>query len=229
MFDELDLILLNKAFDGPMQMALDEVLLRSVLRPTLRIYAWGAACVTFGYFQKVAEVRQTHPEIPLVRRWTGGGMVEHGNDLTFSLMVPKGDPVSALPPAHFYKKLHARVAGWLNSAMATTVPAGIPAVRLAGVGDLLTGPSCFSAPAPDDLLMGGNKILGGAQRRSNSALMYQGSLQGVGHLGSLLDPVGLSQSLGGTVSNAEVRPSIEREAADLAKVRYSSVEWNERR
>ena len=232
MFDELDLILPKEALDGPMQMALDEVLLRSVVTPTLRIYAWDAPCVSFGYFQKEREVRQTHPEMPLVRRWTGGGMVEHGEDLTFSLMIPKGDPAGALPPAHFYKELHARVAGWLNSLTAPAASAaltGIPAVRLAGDGDLLAGPSCFSAPAADDLLLEGKKILGGAQRRSGGALLYQGSLQGVGHLGLLLNPEGLPQSLGGIVSKVELAPAIQREAEELARVRYASVEWSERR
>ena len=228
-FDELDLILPKEALNGPMQMALDEVLLRSVLKPTLRIYAWDASCVSFGYFQKEREVRQTHPEMPLVRRWTGGGMVEHGEDLTFSLMIPKGDPAGALPPAHFYKELHARVAEWLNSATAPAAPARIPAVRLAGDGDLLAGPSCFSAPAADDLLMGGRKILGGAQRRSGGALLYQGSLQGVGHLGVLLNRGGLAQSLSGIVSKVELAPALQREAEQLAKVRYASVEWSERR
>ena len=229
MFNELDLILPKEAFDGPMQMALDEVLLRSVVWPTLRIYAWETPCVSFGYFQRVAEVRQTHPSIPLVRRWTGGGMVEHGKDLTFSLMVPKREAVAALPPARFYKELHARLAGWLNSETSDAEPMGIPAVRLAGEGDLSAGPSCFSAPAADDLLMEGKKILGGAQRRSGGALLYQGSFQGVGHPDSLLNRGGLPQSLGGIVSNVGVGSSLWSEAADLAKVRYASMEWNERR
>jgi lipoate-protein ligase A len=212
-----------------MQMALDEVLLRSVANPTLRMYTWDAPCVSFGYFQKAREVRQTHPEMPLVRRWTGGGMVAHGKDLTFSLMVPKGDPVAALPPARFYKELHVRVAGWLNSCTARAAASGIPSVRLAGEGDLLAGPSCFSAPAADDLLMEGKKILGGAQRRSGGALLYQGSLQGVGHLGLMTQLASLSQSLGDLVSNAEVAPALMLDAEQLAQVRYASQEWAERR
>jgi lipoate-protein ligase A len=212
-----------------MQMAVDEVLLRSVASPTLRIYSWDAPCVSFGYFQKIRGVRLTYPNESLVRRWTGGGMVEHGKDLTFSLLIPAGDPVAALPPARFYKELHVRMAGWLNSCTTCVAASGIPSVRLAGEGDLLPGPSCFSAPAADDLLMEGRKILGGAQRRSGGALLYQGSLQRVGYLGLLSQLTSLSQSLGDLVTHVEVAPALMKEAEQLSEVRYASEEWAERR
>ena len=59
MFDSLDLILPDEAHDRSMQMALDEVLLGAVFRPTLRISRWSAPCVTFGYFQSFAAVRHS--------------------------------------------------------------------------------------------------------------------------------------------------------------------------
>jgi lipoate-protein ligase A len=210
-------------------MAVDEMLLHSVSSPTLRIYSWDAPCVSFGYFQKLREVRLTYPNGPLVRRWTGGGMVEHGKDLTFSLTIPIGDPIASLSPAFFYKELHARMAGWLNRCATLALPAGSPNIRLAGDGDLIEGPSCFSAPAADDLLMEGRKILGGAQRRSGGALLYQGSLQGMDHLGLLSHLTSLSQSLSDLVTIAEVAPALMMEAEQLAQVRYASSEWAERR
>lgn len=210
-------------------MAVDEMLLRSVVSPTLRIYSWDAPCVSFGYFQKLREVRLTHPNGPLVRRWTGGGIVEHGEDLTFSITIPSGDPIASLSPSRFYKELHVRVAEWLNRCATFALPGGSFNVRLAGDGELIDGPSCFSAPAVDDLLMEGRKILGGAQRRSAGALLYQGSLQRVGHLGLLSHLTSLSQSLGDLVTNVEVAPALMKEAEQLAEVRYASKDWAERR
>ncbi len=222
MFDKLDLMLGREAFDGPMQMALDEILLKQVALPMLRIYRWEAPCVTFGYFQKIDEVCATYPSLPVVRRWTGGGMVEHGKDLTFSLMIPKGDPCATMPPADFYRKLHGRLAVSL-AKMASS------AIRLAGEGDLRVGPSCFSAPAADDLLLGGEKILGGAQRRSAGALLYQGSLQGMGVFSILPDPMVLALSLSSTVAGWNLIPSLKQEALNLAESRYCRPEWNGRR
>jgi len=229
MFDKLNLILPVEAFGGPMQMALDEVLLRSMCRPTLRIYRWGAPCVSFGYFQKLAEVHRSHPNTPLVRRWTGGGMVEHGNDLTFSLLVPRGHPAAISSPAAFYKELHNLIAGGLNRSLVASEPFAHSRIRLAGEGDLLSGPFCFSAPAPNDLLLGGRKILGGAQRRSEGALLYQGSIQGIRHQEEAMFAENLAQSLSALVSKTELSPSDVVKAQDLSKVRYSSDEWTKRR
>ena len=222
MFDKLDLMLAGEAFDGSIQMALDEILLRQVTLPMLRIYRWEAPCVTFGYFQKIEQVRATYPALPVVRRWTGGGMVEHGKDLTFSLVIPKGDPCATMPPVDFYRTLHGHLAVSLSKMTSS-------AIRLAGEGDLRVGPSCFSAPAPDDLLLSGEKILGGAQRRSAGALLYQGSLQGMGGFSMLPDPKVLALALSSTIAGRNLMPTLKQEALDLAESRYRRSEWNGRR
>lgn len=219
MVDELELLLPEEAFDGPMQMALDEVLLRQAALPLLRIYRWEAPCVTFGYFQRHEEVRGAFPGVPVVRRWTGGGMVEHGEDLTFSLLIPKGHPAGELPPSGFYRDLHGALAGWLASTLSAEI-------RLAGEEERQAGPSCFTAPACDDLLLGGRKILGGAQRRCAGALLYQGSLQGVGQP---VDPVGMSRFLGRTLVERKLPREVVEEAKSLAERRYRVEEWTCRR
>ncbi|MFZ0615560.1 MAG: hypothetical protein WAN16_03820 [Chthoniobacterales bacterium] len=220
MFDSLDLILPDEAHDGPMQMALDEVLLGAVVRPTLRIYRWSSPCVTFGYFQSFTAVREAYPTLPLVRRWTGGGMVEHGKDLTFSLMLPKETKAASMPPAFFYRELHRRLASWLAEVVSSEV-------RLAGREDILSGPACFSAPAGDDLLLSGQKILGGAQRRSAGALLYQGSLQRLEVLP--LDCLAMARSLSTRVTHQVIVSAHKEESNLLAERRYRSNEWILRR
>jgi lipoate-protein ligase A len=228
-FETLDLIFPHGKHDGPMQMALDEVLLGSVARPTLRIYNWSAPSVTFGYFQKIEEVRKTYPDLPPVRRWTGGGMVEHGEDLTFSLMIPRTEYAASISPALFYKELHGGIAAWLSEELGSEV-------RLAGQAEIRSGTSCFIAPACDDLLLGGKKILGGAQRRSAGALLYQGSLQGARRWEcvetAFSEPEGVPEmafALGRAVKFMEVSPHLLGEAEKLAEIRYRSRKWLERR
>jgi len=228
-FEKLEVIPPGEAFDGAMQMALDEVLLHSIGSPTLRIYRWAAPCVTFGYFQKIGEVLKAYPGVPVTRRWTGGGMVEHGVDLTFSLMVPKTEPSAARPPAIFYRELHGCLASWIVSKSSSRLAGSI---RLAGEGDQLSGSSCFTAPARDDLLLEGNKILGGAQRRNRGCLLYQGSLQGnlcgvQSH--GFFDPVIMAGYLSASVSGASLAGSVIEAASELAAVRYRSHQWNGRR
>ena len=169
MFQQLDLLFSITSLAGPEQMALDEVLLRTIEKPTLRIYRWKGPCVTFGYFQKAAEVRKVFPQQVLVRRWTGGGMVQHGDDITFSLIVPAREPAGKMAPALFYEALH--------KAMASALQAHQILARLATCDDVAKGEACFEAPALHDLLLENKKILGGAQRRAAGSLLYQGSLQ----------------------------------------------------
>ena len=222
MFEELELMLPEEGFDGPMQMAIDETLLREVSSPMLRIYRWVAPCITFGYFQRLSEVRLSVPDLPAVRRWTGGGIVEHGKDLTFSLMIPRSDRCATMPPAHFYRELH----GLLAVALSRCVPS---VVRLAEKGDLRAGEACFSAPAADDLIMAGEKILGGAQRRSAGALLYQGSLQGVNGFFALSDPGDLASALSSHVVRRPLQSALKQGALKLAENRYRRSDWNGRR
>jgi lipoyl(octanoyl) transferase len=223
MFEAMNLLLPKDAFDGPMQMALDEVILARVSLPTLRIYRWTAPCVTFGYFQNYGEVRMTHPLMTLVRRRTGGGIVEHGSDVTFSLMIPRVYEAARISPSLFYQRLHHALAKFLSRS-------GEKEVRLAGEEEVLSGPSCFSAPAMDDLLCQGKKILGGAQCRTAGALLYQGSLQG---MRALEEKEGFfrefAKSLSERISEISLEASLVEDAIVLAQSRYASAQWNERR
>jgi lipoate-protein ligase A len=226
MFNRLDLILPQESFDGPMQMALDEVLLKSSSSPLMRFYRWSEPCVSFGYFQKFTQVRALHPGLPLVRRWTGGGVVEHGRDLTFSLMIPRGESMAGIAPSLFYARLHHALGKVLENFYREKV-------TLAGDGDVRSGDSCFSAPAHDDLLWKGRKILGGAQRRSDGALLYQGSLQNM--TSSLTgDQVSqlvfsLARAVGENISIMTIDAFQINESEALSQNRYGSDAWNQRR
>ena len=101
------------AFDY--NMALDEALLESAPelgRPVLRFYGWTEPAASFGYSQRWAEIEKLTVLRPLVRRPTGGGLVPHDKDWTYSLVFP---------PEHFWYRLKAaesyrRVHEWLRDA-----------------------------------------------------------------------------------------------------------------
>src|SRR5207253_2699926 len=70
-------------------MAVDETLYLAAERPVLRSYRWARPSVSFGYFTPWKEVAMRYAGRDLVRRWTGGGIVEHGQDFTYSLVYPR--------------------------------------------------------------------------------------------------------------------------------------------
>ena len=150
-------------------MAADEAVF-ALLEPgqaVLRHYRWLGRAASFGYSQSLADARSEAPGFDLVRRWTGGGVVRHDADWTFSLAVSRVNPFAGLRAQESYCAIHGAVAGALAG----------PA-RLAGAADVRGGLSCFSAPALDDIMApGGLKICGGAQRRTRAGILHQGSIQ----------------------------------------------------
>ncbi|MGA2788948.1 MAG: hypothetical protein ABSF60_15620 [Verrucomicrobiota bacterium] len=159
-------------------MALDEALLEAVSRlgrPVLRFYGWTEPAATFGYFQKNAEVgRATHLR-PLIRRPTGGGIVPHDADWTYSLVFPPGHEWHALKAEASYRRVHE----WIQSAFAklnvTTELA--PHSRKSAIRHPQSAIGCFVGHEKFDLLWKGKKIAGAAQRRNKLGLLIQGSVQ----------------------------------------------------
>jgi lipoyl(octanoyl) transferase len=158
--------------DYAFNMALDEALLQGVSRlgrPVLRFYSWTEPAASFGYFQRYAEVEQMTRLRPLVRRPTGGGLVPHDADWTYSAVFPPGDEWYRLHATESYRRIHE----WIRAAFA----------RLALATDLAPACSktlpgqCFQGHEMHDLLWRGGKLAGAAQRRTRDGLLIQGSVQ----------------------------------------------------
>jgi len=158
--------------DAAHNMAVDEVLLESMpqlQRPVLRFYGWTEPAASFGYFQKFAEVERLTHLRPLIRRPTGGGIVPHDSDWTYSLAFPTNHEWYALRAIDSYRSVHE----WLQAAFAKL---GV-ATEVASCC-LKSGPGqCFLGHEQSDLLWQGRKIAGAAQRRTRQGLLIQGSIQ----------------------------------------------------
>lgn len=95
-------------------MAIDEALFETAKIPSIRFYRWNSPALSFGYFGKFADVADYAAERDLVRRWTGGGIVFHGDDLTYSIMIPAQDAVFAQSSAFIYAAIHSALRDVLN-------------------------------------------------------------------------------------------------------------------
>jgi len=87
-------------------MAIDEALLEMAKVPSLRFYQWKSIALSFGYFGNFADVAGYATKRDLVRRWTGGGIVFHGDDLTYSIIIPATEPAFGESPKSIYEKIH---------------------------------------------------------------------------------------------------------------------------
>ena len=158
------------AFDY--NMGLDEALLNGAPElglPVLRFYGWTVPAASFGYSQKYVEIEKLTMLRPLVRRPTGGGLVPHDADWTYSLVFPPTHEWYGVKAVESYRRVHE----WLRGAFArmnisTTLS---PKRQKEILGQ------CFLGAEKDDLLWHGRKIAGAAQRRSRNGLLIQGSVQ----------------------------------------------------
>lgn len=158
------------------QMALDETLAQT--RPEaflLRFFRWAGPAATFGYAQRFREVERALPPgigAACTRRPTGGGIVPHLDDLTFSCVFPAG---GVLRHGAIYRRLHAAILGGLHGlglqARLSAAPGGHAPHGPAGATQ------CFLQPVEQDILTDSGKVLGGAIRRYRDTVLYQGSLQ----------------------------------------------------
>src|SRR5580700_6456322 len=157
MFTRLIWVIDETPHPAALNMAIDEALLLSGGdQPLFRTYRWLQRSVSLGYFSSWEQAAKRYPGREIVRRWTGGGLVEHGDDFTYSLLLP----VNCGPPASrdLYREVHTRIVETLaaNGRSAAVVPTG-------------SGPSlpgrCFERSVENDVEIAGVKVAGAAIRR----------------------------------------------------------------
>jgi lipoyl(octanoyl) transferase len=162
---------------GMQNMAVDSALLRSVRAgapPAIRFYRWSPACLSLGRNQPAEGLYDlagaARRGIEFVRRPTGGQAVLHDDEITYAVAAP----ITAIGrPRAAYR--------FINEALVAGVRAlGVPAelAELAGP----TGPqaawseACFRRPAAGELVVGGRKLAGSAQRAEGGVILQHGSL-----------------------------------------------------
>ena len=139
-----------------------------------RHFGWRQPAFTFGYSQKILWVRAQLPAggpFDLCRRPTGGGVVDHREDWTYALVIPRGHPLEEVRAVESYRAVHAALADAL-------VAQGVPA-ELQKTAEPVAGPGvCFQRPEVHDVVhaASGEKIAGAAQKRNKHGLLFQGSI-----------------------------------------------------
>src|SRR5215471_15162257 len=199
---------------APMNMSIDEASLETVRIPTIRFYGWRSPALSFGYFGKFSDVVICAVERNLVRRWTGGGIVFHGEDLTYSIVIPASDPVFDESSIAIYEGIHRALAHALNKSGQCAVivggvdPGGMTLSKQAAVS--ASDYNCFTNPVRADVMMNGSKIAGAAQRRTRRGLLQQGSIQGFVMETDLAQEV--AQNLSANCSEFEINEEVLQRA-----------------
>jgi lipoyl(octanoyl) transferase len=223
-------VLINSGVVGAaFNMALDEALLEAMPRwqkPVLRFYGWTENAASFGYFQKYSDIERATLLRPLVRRPTGGGLVPHDIDWTYSLAFPTVHEWYATSAIESYRRVHE----WIRAAFAELNVA----TELASCCRKSEPGQCFVGFEKFDVLWHGKKIAGAAQRRNKLGLLIQGSVQpppvGLqrGHWGQAMRSVG-TKLFGAQWMEGEPDEVLAARVAELVREKYSQRSYNEKR
>ena len=139
-----------------------------------RHYSWHRPSYTFGFSQKIVWVREQlagREPYDLCRRPTGGGVVDHTDDWTYALVIPRGHALEEQRATESYRIIHAEIASALCGQ-------GVPAVlKKPDPTASVTGPGlCYEQAEIHDVILSttGSKIAGAAQKRNKHGLLFQG-------------------------------------------------------
>src|SRR6266516_1125075 len=91
----------------------------------------------------------------------------------------------------------------------------------------VSGYTCFANPVGADVMIGGRKIAGAAQRRTRRGLLQQGSIQGVDLGNGLAER--FAEVLSANCSEREVAVKILNRARELAHCKYGTDAWLRKR
>ena len=199
-------------------MALDEALLEkaaSPSQPVLRFYDWTEPCATFGYSQKIATIEAATILRPLIRRPTGGGLVPHGGDWTYSLIFPPVHEWAVLAATESYLRTHKLLQAAFEKIGVETELA--KSCRRTKPGE------CFEGHELHDLLWNDKKVAGAAQRRNRHGLLIEGSVQPAENWYRQKWQDCLNQGC----PQLEALP--DARANELAEAKYSKAEYNQKR
>ncbi len=147
--------------------------------PILHFYEWSGNSATHGYFTDPSKLLNLDNvrrfSLQLVRRPTGGGIVFHGWDMAFSVLVPATCSEFSLNTLENY--------AFVNNAVLTSVkefldhqpPLSLTAEDFAS-WDSNCAHFCMAKPTKYDVMWEGKKIAGAAQRKTRKGFLHQGTI-----------------------------------------------------
>ncbi len=217
-FPELHLYVDAEPHSAAMNMAIDEALLEQSKMPALRFYRWEKPAVSFGYFGRFSDVVAQGDKRDLVRRWTGGGIVMHGTDCTYSVVLPRSGNAPPENSRAIYHQIHLA----LCAALQGRVPAELAVDAAPNASEF-----CFAKAVLADVLVDGQKIAGAAHRRTRAGMLHQGSVQYADLPADF--PNLFATSLASHPQTRPLTDALQQRAKVLAAEKYATPGWLRRR
>ncbi len=166
-------LIISDTKSAKMNMAIDEALVKSFKigdMPILRFYSWEKS-FTLGISQKIENYLDLlNLNKNYAKRITGGGVLFHGHDISYSLIIP----VSYMKNLNV-KQSYEKICTFLLEFYKTL---GLKATYAKDDENIVLSSSSFCQVGFEayDILVNGIKIGGNAQKRTNKLIFQHGSI-----------------------------------------------------
>jgi len=177
LFEKSLRIIPYQVFNGKMNMGLDHFLAETIKEtadPILRFYGWNPYCLSLGYHQKLTKVNliKLYKEgYEAVKRPTGGSAIFHGQELTYSLIIPKPFSNHHL----IYRWFHQILLNALNN-LGYNLKLNLQNPHVPYLNRGAKTFACFNRAAYAEIQYENKKIVGSAQKIYSGALLQHGSI-----------------------------------------------------
>lgn len=171
------LIVDHDPLPGSWNMAVDEFLFQSLWNEPqtyFRFYSWERPTASLGYSQKIHKVLDVEfcksHGIDIVRRMTGGKLVLHDKELTYSLCSSDIKLFTSTLSESYKIISESLMRGLEKMGLKPTLAACPPLAYTRG------NLPCFSFPSQNEIEVNGKKIIGSAQKRIGTKFIQHGSI-----------------------------------------------------
>lgn len=144
----------------------------------MHLHNWNNYSATYGIFCKPQELMHLdvcgERGVDLARRPSGGGVIFHGDDLSFALIVGCDHPLYSDNVLQSYRNI--------NSVIMKALLRLWPELEKQDLGLLSEAEDdhpqqfCMAKPTIYDVVVGGQKVVGAAQRKKPNGVLHQASI-----------------------------------------------------
>jgi lipoate-protein ligase A len=217
-------LLIDSPTIGAVNMATDEILLQSVADemrfPTLRLYGWKPFCLSLGYGQRLREAdleRINTKGWDIVRRPTGGKAILHGDEITYSVTLPRDHELAQGDVVESYRRIS-------EALLAALQYLGLaPQSEKQAKGNSGLGPVCFEVPSHYEITADGKKLIGSAQVRRKIGILQHGTLPLYGDIARICDALVYPDE----ASREAAKINVRERATTLETVAGYRIAWDE--
>lgn len=148
--------------------------------PLVRFFNWEKPALTYGHFIQPESFLEmdavSRMGLDHARRPTGGGLLFHTCDLTFSVLVPAPHSSFSMNTLENYALINACVSQAIGDFLASRDTEPVLLAEATPAADKCCSSYCMAQPTRYDVMMGSRKVGGAAQRRTKFGFLHQGSI-----------------------------------------------------